>query len=117
MATFAISGVWVFGIRSQYYERINITELEVNYFKKGLLRRTTNWSEPLQHYKGVAIKTDTGIAKTGIESETEYDMFMVVLQHKSSKSKNVVLEKEASTKEDRFSIQEEYSRLLKLQKV
>lgn len=112
-ALFGLIG-WVIGVRSQYTEKIEITATSITYFQKGWLRRTKQWYEPLTRYKGIATKLDTGIASSGVDTVSDIDIFLVILQHERNKKRNVVLEKNADNKVSQLKIQENYAKLLKL---
>ncbi|MDP2388388.1 MAG: hypothetical protein Q8M29_18590 [Bacteroidota bacterium] len=62
----------------------------------------------------IGTKVETGIEKSGIESETEINLFVVVLVHATEKKKNVILEKNAGDKNNQLKIQQHYAQLLKL---
>lgn len=108
--------ILIFGIRTQYDEKIEITATTVSYKRNGPLRKTVQWDESLLQYAGIRAFTDTGIGG-GPNHNDDVDLFPVQLVHVSQKKKNVMLVKNAGSGNEQLKLQEHYMNFLKLQKV
>lgn len=104
---FTLLGIIVLIIlmRQEYDEKIEITDLFVNYERKGKLRKTVKWSEQLNHYAGILKSSEAAVEDSSI--------LTIVLKHKLKSNRNVVLNKEANNDSELNNLQNHFAQILK----
>ena len=98
--------VFVALIRQEYDEQIEITNLQVNYKRKGRLRKPINWDEPLRNY--------AGIIKSSEDAVEDARILTIVLKHKSKTHLNVVLDRKSENEIEQRNKQKYFSELIKI---